>query len=75
MWESPHLMNALLDKDRAIVSHIPGTTRDTLEDHMHLNGLEFSSLIDTAGIRNDSRIMIEQEGIRRSQKGHERKLI
>ena len=32
-------MNALLDKDRAIVSPIPGTTRDVLEDHLRLNGL------------------------------------
>lgn len=60
------LMNALLDKDRAIVSHIPGTTRDTLEDQLRLNGLNFR-IIDTAGIRN-AHDVIEQEGIRRSQK-------
>lgn len=59
------LMNALLDKDRAIVSHIPGTTRDVLEDHLRLNGLHFK-LSDTAGIR-DAEEMIEQEGIRRSK--------
>lgn len=59
------LMNALLDKDRAIVSHIPGTTRDILEDHMRLNGLNFK-LMDTAGIRSTSEV-IEQEGIRRSK--------
>jgi tRNA modification GTPase len=58
------LMNALLDKDRAIVSHIPGTTRDILEDHLRLNGLNFK-LMDTAGIRRADD-MIEQEGIRRS---------
>lgn len=58
------LMNALLDKERAIVSDIPGTTRDTLEDHMRLNGLNFK-LIDTAGIRETSEV-IEKEGIRRS---------
>lgn len=59
------LMNALLDKERAIVSHIPGTTRDVLEDHMRINGLNFK-LMDTAGIRaaDDA---IEIEGIRRSQ--------
>lgn len=60
------LMNALLDKERAIVSHIPGTTRDVLEDHMRLNGLNFK-LTDTAGIRVTSE-EIEQEGIRRSKK-------
>lgn len=58
------LMNALLDKERAIVSHIAGTTRDIVEDHMRLNGLNFK-LIDTAGIRLGAE-EIEQEGIRRS---------
>lgn len=60
------LMNALLDKERAIVSHIPGTTRDILEDQMRLNGLNFR-LIDTAGIR-EADDLVEKEGIRRSQK-------
>lgn len=59
------LMNALLGKDRAIVSDIPGTTRDILEDHLKLNGLNFR-LLDTAGIR-DSAERIEAEGIRRSR--------
>lgn len=59
------LMNALLDKERAIVSHIPGTTRDIVEDHLRLNGLNFK-LIDTAGIR-DAEDLIEREGIRRSK--------
>jgi tRNA modification GTPase len=58
------LMNVLLDKERAIVSDIAGTTRDTLEDHMRLNGLNFK-LIDTAGIRETDEI-IEKEGIKRS---------
>lgn len=60
------LMNALLDKERAIVSHVPGTTRDVLEDHMRINGLNLR-LMDTAGIR-DADEMIEQEGIRRSRR-------
>ncbi|MEC7838938.1 MAG: tRNA uridine-5-carboxymethylaminomethyl(34) synthesis GTPase MnmE [Chlamydiota bacterium] len=58
------LMNALLDKERAIVSHIPGTTRDIVEDTMRLNGMNFR-LIDTAGIRQAAE-EIEEEGIRRS---------
>jgi tRNA modification GTPase len=58
------LMNALLDKDRAIVSSTPGTTRDIVEDHMRLHGLNLR-LIDTAGIRETSE-EIEEEGIRRS---------
>ncbi len=59
------LMNALLDKERAIVSPIPGTTRDIVEDHLRLNGLNIK-LTDTAGIR-ESDELIEQEGIRRSK--------
>jgi tRNA modification GTPase len=59
------LMNALLDKERAIVSPIPGTTRDIVEDQMRLNGLNFR-VIDTAGIRETEEI-IEAEGIRRSK--------
>ena len=58
------LMNALLEKERAIVTHIAGTTRDLLEDRMRLNGLPVR-LIDTAGIRETTEV-IEQEGIRRS---------
>lgn len=59
------LMNALLEKERAIVTPIAGTTRDILEDEMFLNGLNLR-LVDTAGIR-DAEEMIEKEGIRRSK--------
>lgn len=59
------LMNALLEKERAIVSHIPGTTRDLIEDQLRLNGLNFR-LLDTAGIRETDEL-IEQEGIRRTR--------
>ena len=58
------LMNALLGKERAIVTDIPGTTRDLLEAEFKLGGLHFR-LVDTAGIRETSEV-IEQEGIRRS---------
>jgi tRNA modification GTPase len=44
------LLNALLNEDRAIVSEIAGTTRDTIEEKLIINGLQFR-LIDTAGIR------------------------
>ena len=63
------LMNALLQNERAIVSPIPGTTRDVIEDQFHLNGLKFC-IIDTAGIR-DTDETIEEEGIRRSKKAAE----
>ncbi len=59
------LMNALLGKDRAIVTDIPGTTRDVLEADLKLGQLHFR-LIDTAGIRDTNEI-VEQEGIRRSK--------
>lgn len=58
------LMNALLGKDRAIVTPIPGTTRDLLEADLRIGGLHFR-LVDTAGIRSTEEI-VEQEGIRRS---------
>jgi tRNA modification GTPase len=63
------LMNALLGKERAIVTEIPGTTRDLLEEEMRLAGLHFR-LIDTAGIRATEEL-IEQEGIRRSKQAIE----
>lgn len=59
------LMNALLGKSRAIVTDIPGTTRDTLEEQLILNGVPLR-LVDTAGIR-DADCGIEQEGIRRAR--------
>ncbi len=64
------LMNALLGKDRAIVTEIPGTTRDVLEDDLRLGKLHFR-LIDTAGIR-DTEEIIEKEGIRRSKETMQR---
>ena len=58
------LLNALTLEQRAIVSHIPGTTRDVIEEIVNIDGLPVR-IIDSAGIR-DSRDEIEQEGIRRS---------
>lgn len=58
------LLNALLNEDRAIVSPIAGTTRDTVEDHMVIEGVRYN-FIDTAGIR-DTTDEIEQMGIARS---------
>jgi len=58
------LLNALLKEDRAIVSHIPGTTRDSLEDDMVIDGIRFR-FIDTAGLR-ETKDEIEGEGIRRA---------
>ena len=58
------LMNALLGKERAIVTAVPGTTRDLLEADLRIGGLHFR-LVDTAGIRATEEI-VEQEGIRRS---------
>jgi tRNA modification GTPase len=59
------LLNALLNEDRAIVSETPGTTRDTIEEVINIDGILFR-LIDTAGIRNHTLDQIESEGIERS---------
>jgi tRNA modification GTPase len=59
------IFNYLLNESRAIVSQIPGTTRDYLEEPLLMGGYSFN-LIDTAGIRA-ARDIIEQEGVRRSR--------
>jgi tRNA modification GTPase len=59
------LLNQLLGHDRAIVSPIPGTTRDTIEETANIRGLPVV-FIDTAGLR-EARDEIEQEGVRRSR--------
>lgn len=58
------LLNVLLKTDRAIVSPIPGTTRDTIEAEADIDGIPII-FVDTAGFR-DAENMIEQEGVRRS---------
>lgn len=67
------LLNALLGEQRAIVSDIQGTTRDTIEDTLIIDGILFR-LIDTAGIR-ESGDEIEVMGIERSRKAIERAQI
>ena len=59
------LLNRLLNENRAIVSEIAGTTRDTIEEIININGILFR-LIDTAGIREHSTDVIELVGIERS---------
>ncbi len=59
------LMNALLKENRAIVSDIPGTTRDSIEEWLDLDGWPVR-LVDTAGLRESSD-QIEAEGIRRTE--------
>jgi tRNA modification GTPase len=59
------LLNTLLNEDRAIVSDIPGTTRDTIEEVINIDGILFR-LIDTAGIRQHSGDILENAGMQRS---------
>lgn len=59
------LLNALLGYDRAIVTTVPGTTRDTIEEKLKLNGLTLR-LIDTAGIRETDDV-VERLGVERSR--------
>ncbi len=68
------LLNALLNEEKAIVSEIAGTTRDFIEDVIHIEGVSFR-FIDTAGIR-EARDKIEQIGVDRTrQKMKEASLI
>lgn len=60
------LMNALLGENRAIVSDIEGTTRDSIEEWLDLGGWPIR-LVDTAGLR-ESEDVIEQEGVKRTEK-------
>ncbi len=58
------LLNQISGKDSAIVTDIPGTTRDLLREHIVLDGMPMH-IVDTAGLR-DSVDVVEQEGIRRA---------
>jgi tRNA modification GTPase len=59
------LLNALLNEERAIVSELPGTTRDVIEDTIVINGIEYR-FIDTAGLRETSDL-IETLGIQKTK--------
>ena len=65
------LLNNLLNEERAIVSNIAGTTRDTIEETLNISGYLFR-LIDTAGIRSHTDDLIESMGIERSRVNAER---
>jgi tRNA modification GTPase len=61
------LLNVLLQEEKAIVSSVPGTTRDAVEGRVNINGLTFN-IIDTAGIRSKTNNKIEKIGIDNSIK-------
>lgn len=59
------LLNALLNENRAIVTEIPGTTRDTIEENLNIDGILFR-VVDTAGLRSAADL-VEKEGVRRTE--------
>lgn len=59
------LLNALLREQRAIVTNIPGTTRDIIEEYINISGIPFN-IIDTAGIR-ETEDLVEKIGVNRSK--------
>ncbi len=63
------LMNALLKENRAIVTPVAGTTRDTVEDSFEYDGVKIT-LVDTAGLR-ESKDIVESEGIERAKRAIE----
>ena len=67
------LLNVLLQEERAIVSEIPGTTRDTIEDEIIIDGVLFR-FIDTAGIRDTSDV-IEQIGVNKALQAMQKSAI
>ena len=64
------ILNTLLERERAIVTEIPGTTIDTIEDILDIEGILFK-VTDTAGLR-ETEDRIEQEGVRRAEEAMER---
>jgi tRNA modification GTPase len=67
------LLNALLDEDKAIVTEIEGTTRDTIEAYINIRGVTLN-LIDTAGIR-ETHDIVEKIGVTRSVKALEEAML
>lgn len=66
------LLNALLQEERAIVTDVPGTTRDTIEEAVHISGVSLL-LMDTAGLRETNN-KVEQIGIERARASMEKQI-
>lgn len=66
------LLNALLQEERAIVTDVPGTTRDTIEEAVHISGVSLL-LMDTAGLRETDN-KVEQIGIERARASMEKQI-
>ena len=69
-----HLLNTLLNEEKAIVSEIAGTTRDAIEDELIIDGVSYR-FIDTAGIRKTKDVLLKVSELKKLLKKHRKSTV